>query len=317
MGTWVDLSLLPPQPVDAAETFQQVEATLRAYERDYYAWAPGELARLNTAIEAGESLRVSPELADLLGEAQRLSALSDGYFEPGLGALVELWGFHSSETLAEAPPTDEAISRLLHEGSAISTLRLHGLSVQSDSRSLKLDLGGIAKGASVDAVIVLLEQHGISHALVNAGGDLRVAGRPGGPAGARPWRVGVKHPRGPGLLGIIELASGEAAFTSGDYERYFEHGDKRFHHILDPLTGYPVSHTQAVTVIAADGVTADAAATALFVAGPKRWREIADALGVDTVLRVDDSGAFELTEQMASRLRPATSEASDIMTTVP
>ena len=314
MGTWVDLSFHDADAAAARSIVAEIETVLSAFERDYYAWVPGRLAELNDAIHAGQPALVTAPLAALIGEAKRLSALSDGFFEPGLGALVELWGFHSSAQHPVLPPSAEEISERLDAGATIASLRIDGLRIESSSRGLTLDLGGIAKGAAVDTLISLMRERGIEHALVNAGGDLRVIGRSGGRQDERRWQVGIQHPREAGLLGVVELQSGEAAFTSGDYERFYDHGGTRLHHILDPRTGYPVTHTQAITVIAANGVTADAAATALFVAGPDRWRQLARVLGIDYVLRVDASGELELTAPMRDRLRRAAGVDSAIMT---
>ena len=314
MATWVDLSIRGADPATATAATEEIKEFLGVFERDYYAWTPGELADLNAGIHSGEPVLVSNRLATVLNEAQRLSQLSEGFFEPGLGGLVELWGFNSSVALHPRPPSEDEIVSYLGAGSRIASIRIEGQRILSDSRELTLDLGGIAKGAAVDAVVSLLRGWNIEHALVNAGGDLRVIGRSGGGTSERLWRVGIRHPREAGLLGIVELSSGESAFTSGDYERFYEHEGSRLHHILDPRTGYPVTHTQAVTVIAADGVTADAAATALFVAGPDRWRDVAHALGVDSVLRVDAGGNVELTETMRERLTQADDNDSDIMT---
>ncbi|MGI9257876.1 MAG: FAD:protein FMN transferase [Gammaproteobacteria bacterium] len=313
MGTWVDVSIRGVPAVTVEAALDEIQTLLSSFERDYYAWAPGQLAVLNASIANGESARVSEELAALLREAQRLSALSGRTFEPGLGALVELWGFQSPVAARSSPPRQGEIDERL-AAAAVSALSIDGSTVTSEARELLLDLGGIAKGAAVDAIVVALLSNGVEHALINAGGDLRVIGQAGDADGVRPWRVGIRHPRGPGLLGSLELDSNEAAFTSGDYERFFEVDGTRLHHILDPSTGYPVDHTQAVTVIANNGTLADAAATAIFVAGPERWRDTAQALGIDSVLRVDTDGSLELTSSMQRRLTPASEADSDIIT---
>lgn len=311
MGTWVDLSIRDPSDPNAA--LADVETLLASFEKDYYAWTPGQLADLNDAIARGERADVSAELAVLLLEARKLSEQSGGLFEPGIGALVEIWGFQSPLAARDTEPPAAEIDALLPDA-RIAHLTLEGTVASSRSRALKIDLGGIAKGAAVDAIAAVLREHGIGHALINAGGDLGVIGHAGGDGEERPWRVGIRHPREDGLLGVISLEAGEAAFTSGDYERFFEVDGRRLHHLLDPRTGYPVDHTQAVTVIAAGGTLADAAATAIFVAGPERWRETAAALGIDTVLRVDADGSVAMTAAMATRLTPATEALSDIMT---
>jgi thiamine biosynthesis lipoprotein len=297
MGTWVDISIDAPSESAAEAALAEVESMLRDFEVDYYAWANGELARVNEALSEGATVETTAELAALLLEAQRLSGLSAGVFDPGVGELVELWRFHSAaETGAEAPPA-ETIEEWRRDATRIEALTIEGTRVQSSGRRVTIDLGGIAKGEAVDRAIELLREGGVRNALVNAGGDLRVLGTNRG----RPWRIGIQSPREDDVIGVIELADGEAAFTSGDYERYFERDGRRMHHILDPRTGYPAADTQAVTVIAANGVTGDAAATGLFVAGDD-WQDVAEAFGIDTVLRVDASGSVEMTQKMRQRL---------------
>lgn len=301
MATWVDV-VFESTGDDSADAaiLHEIEAMLREYETDFYPWANGELARLNASFASAESIQVSRRMAELLRRAQSISRSADGYFEPGVGGLVELWGFHSTDAQPSDPGPQE-IQRWLDTASGIAEISIDNQRVTAQNRALKLDFGGIAKGAAVDEALALLRGHGIDNALVNAGGDLRVIGSRSG----RSWRIGIKSPRTDGLLGYVELESGEAAFTSGDYERYMDAGGKRAHHILDSRTGYPAYHTQAVTVIAEEGLLADAAATAIFVAGPSDWRKIAHILGIESALRVDASGDVEMTDAMSARLRPA------------
>ena len=322
MATWVDLTLPAEAVAREPGPVATIEQELRRFERDYYAWGDGELAALNRALTDSGRAESSAALAALLATSQRIAKTTDGAFDPGVGTLVELWGFHQgerSDAVGEprvGAPDAQAIAELLAASGSIGDLVIEAnrISVapsrnRGNARRFTLDLGGIAKGAVVDRIVALLESAGVEAALVNAGGDLRVVGaRPD-----RAWRVGIAAPRGDGVLGAIELEPYEAAFTSGDYERYFEQDGERLHHILDPRTGRPVTHTQALTVIAHDGTLADAAATALFVAGPGAWREMARALGIDAVLRVDASGAIEMTDAMRDRFQPRTEAASDII----
>jgi thiamine biosynthesis lipoprotein len=307
MATWVDIVVEAPDPAVRGRLMHDIDDLLHAFERDAYAWSDGELARLNRGLERGETVRVTPTLAELLRAAQRYSEQSDGAFEPAVGSLVELWGFHSDAAAPSAPPDPAAIATWLGRDISIRNLAIDagGAVTLVRGEPPKLDLGGIGKGAAVDRIIAVLRAAGVDNALVNAGGSVRVLGSREG----RRWRIGIQAPRAAGVLGLIELESGEAANTSGDYERFYEHAGQRMHHIIDPRTGYPVAHTQAVTVIATDGTLADAASTALFVAGPEKWRAMAQALGVTAVLRIDASGAVEMTASMRDRLQ-AESEAN-------
>ncbi len=164
---------------------------------------------------------------------------------------------------------------------------------------VEIDLGAYAKGYALNLAIQQLRANGFQHAIVNAGGDLCAAGR----HGARPWRVGIRHPQGEGVIASLELSGEECVLTSGNYERYREHEGIRYSHIIDPRSGYPVEHITSATVISSDGALADAAATALSVAGPDAWQRIARQMGVDQVMLVDESGQVYLTPAMQARIR--------------
>jgi thiamine biosynthesis lipoprotein len=315
MATWVDIRL--PQEATQRDPglIRLIDDELRAFERDYYAWGDGQLAAMNRSLSETGAFESSADLAELLRRAQSIAAVTNGAFDPGIGALVELWGFNSGErndTGGEpqaGPPTDSEIADRLQTSGSIRDLKIDGRRITAPAARYTIDLGGIAKGAAVDRIIDLLRAHDVALALVNAGGDLGVIGHPSD----RPWRIGIQAPRGEGMLGAIELNAGEFAFTSGDYERYFELAGSRLHHIIDPRTGVPASHTQAITVVTDDGTVADAAATALFVAGPMAWRSMARALGIEAVLRVDASGAIEMTAAMRDRFAPNAQVTSDII----
>lgn len=309
MGTWVDTIYFSPdeQTLDRIDT--ELDEFLRQYEVDYYAWADGELGRLNAALASGRQFVASTELGKLLERSRDLSVSSGGFFDPGVGALVEAWGFHSAESDPREPDQD-FLNAWRRSHPSITDLRFDGLTLSTTTTQLLIDLGGIAKGEFVDRVLERFVAAGFSDVLVNAGGDVRAIGQ----RGERKWSVGIQAPRAPGLLGSIALEDGEAAFTSGDYERYYEADDGRRHHLIDPVTGLPATHTQAVTVIADNGALADAAATALFVAGPAHWRNVAAALGIVYVLRVDASGSIEMTPKMRERVRMQAAAETATMT---
>jgi len=280
LGTLVEVSLRQV-PVDRQATAFRVVRDVMGYAgENWYGWGDGELGRYNQALEAGEHPQADPRLAALLAHAGALQVASLGLFDPSIGALTELWGFHEAERAAGPPPEEHAIEAWL-----------------SGRRPMRIDLGAYAKGAAIaDAMEELLEQ-GVQHALVNAGGDIAVIGT----AAGRAWRVGIRNPRGSGVLAGVHLEHGEAIFTSGDYERAFEWEGQRFHHILDPRTGKPVTGTASVTVIHDNAAVADAASTALFVAGDG-WPMLADRMGITFVMRVRSDGTIEGSPAMASRI---------------
>ena len=310
-GTLIELSLYGVDEAAgraASATLQRQFATQHAA---WHAWQPGsELVELNRHLALGESMAVSAELRAMLHEAQRLSELSGGRFQPAIGRLIALWGFHADAPARAAPPSAEQIAALLAERPRMSDLSFDDDRVGSRNRAVQLDLGGFAKGVAVDRALARLRALGIEAAIVNAGGDLGVIGRPG----ARPWQIGIRDPRGEGVLASVTLEDGERLFTSGDYERFFASEASRYSHIIDPASGQPAAGAISVTVIHRDGGAADAAATALLVAGPEHWREVARALGLDHVLLIDSLGRAHLTPAMAARLQFETPPLERIVT---
>ena len=296
-GTWVDLALWGVDDATAARAIRVIQGDLGDLHTRWHAWQPGELTRINAAIAAGEPVLVADTVRPVLERARALSLQSADLFNPAIGRLVALWGFHADAPAKRAPPPAEAITALVATGPSMADLSFDGSELRSRNPAVQLDLGAFAKGYGVDIAIGRLHDLGIRNAMVNAGGDLRVLGR----RGDRPWRVGIRAPAG-GLLAAVEVADGESVFTSGTYERQFEHAGVRYHHIIDPRTGYPARGLSSVTVIGRDGAEADAAATALLVAG-RDWPRTARALGVSAVLAIDEQGTLQATPAMASRLQ--------------
>ena len=169
----------------------------------------------------------------------------------------------------------------------------------SENPSVQLNFGAFAKGYAIDQSMQYLKKSGVSHAILNTGGDLKAIGQ----HGDRAWRIGIRHPRQQSIMASIETQGEEGIFTSGDYERFYMHQGKRYHHILDPRTAYPASGTQSVTVIHHNSGLADAAATALFIAGPAEWLNIAQNLNLTQVMLFDDKGVVHITPEMQKRVK--------------
>ena len=289
--------------LDEAQARPAAAAVLREFDRlhrTYHAWQASELSELNAAIAAGKPHAVSPELASFIADAQQRAARGGARFDPGIGALIRLWGFQSDEFRSALPdPSALAAWRAAHPG--IADLALDGLQVSSRNAQVSLDFGGYLKGVALDRAADILRAQGVRDALINIGGNVMALGTKNG----NRWKVGIQHPRQPGPLATVELHDGEAIGTSGDYQRFFELDGKRYCHLLDPLTGEPVMHTQAVTVLVsprpAAGTLSDVASKPLFVAGPE-WPSVAQRMEVDQVLRVDTDGRVQVTRKLKGRL---------------
>lgn len=289
---------------DAEQGRKAIATVLREFDRlhrHFHAWQESELTALNLAIFSGRPQQVSDELAAFIREAQQLSARGDHLFDPGIGRLIAIWGFQSDEFAARLPPA-EAITAWRQAKPSIADLTLDGNTVSSRNPQVALDFGGYLKGVALDRAAQLLREQGIRNALINIGGNVMALGSKEG----QPWRVGIQHPRQPGPMATVKLADGEAIGTSGDYQRYFEIDGQRYPHLLDPRSGSPAAHTQAVTVlipaIAQAGTLSDALSKPIFIAGRDAWRQMARQLDAPLVLRVDADGSVQITEALHKRL---------------
>lgn len=302
-GTLVDVRLPDSDGEQAAGVLSAVQRELQRMHHEWHAWEPGELTRLNNVLQAGETTRTTPEIAEMLRRSRDLERRSGGRFNPAIGGLVALWGFHTSEFPIVGPPPDgDAIGALVDARPSTLDLVLEGDTVRSNNPAVQLDFGGIGKGYATDLACTVIRSRGVEAAIVNAGGDVRTMGDNAG----KPWRIAVRDPAGAGgVAGAIEISGDAAVFTSGNYERFREDAGERYAHILDPRTGHPVRHVASATVIAPDGATADAAATAMVVAGPEDWPRVAADMGIAAVLVIDASGEMRATRAMMDYFTPA------------
>lgn len=303
-GTLVEVAIAGSDPATAQSSFQELQSMFQTMHRDWHAWEPGQLTAINQAFAAGQPIGADQPIATLIQQSQALETASGGRFNPAIGQLVGLWGFHTSDYPIQAPvPAAAEIADLLAAQPSSLEIRLmvdanQQWQLQSSNPYVQLDLGGIAKGYAADLAIELLRSSAIPGAIVNVGGDVRAYGTNHG----RPWRIAVQNPLG-GIIGIIETAAAEAVFTSGNYQRFgVDENGFRYAHILDPRTGWPVKQVQSASVIAESGIVADAAATALVVAGLDEWQDVATGMKLDSLLLTDESGKVYMTRAMYARI---------------
>jgi len=299
-GTLVDVTVYGESEPRARQAVNEVLHEFQRLHNMLHAWQPSELSELNTAFAKGGSKAVSAELAAMLQDAAQLSQQSQGLFNPAIGGLVQLWGFHADEFKA-ALPDEKQIAALVASNPQMSDIVIEQGHAWSRNKAVQLDLGGYAKGYALDRAAGILRKQGIHNALINIGGNVFALGQ----HGKRPWRVGIQHPRKPSALATLELRDGEAIGTSGDYQRYFMLGDTRYCHLIDPHTGRPAQGVQAVTILTHGtraGVLSDAASKPLFIAGTGGWRAAAVQMNLPEAMLVDAQGNIHLTAGLQKRL---------------
>jgi thiamine biosynthesis lipoprotein len=292
MTTRIDV-IIPREQAEHAkvvfDTFARVDARMSE-------WKPtSPLAQVNA--EAGEPVAVPDDLRAVVRRGLRIGELTEGAFDITWAALWGLWDFN-----ADAPrvPSDAE----LRHASALVDFRSVAVddvagTVRLPRAGMKIGLGGIAKGHALDRSAAALRERGVTSFTLSAGGQVYAAGR----KGDRPWRVGIRDPRGgeDDFFAVLEV-SDLSVSTSGDYERFFVADGVRYHHILDPRTGRPARGLRSATVVARDATLADALSTAVMVLGRDRGLAVVEGLiGVEAVV-VDDAGRVATTSGLVGKL---------------
>lgn len=239
-----------------AKTFsimQDLEKTLSRFIED------SDVSKINA--NTGEWVEISDTTLEVIQMGINIGELSQGAFDITIGALLDLWGFGSGHYYV---PNDAELEK------ALATIDYKKVEINQEENKVRipegtiLDLGGIAKGYIVDQGIEFLKSEHVIRAIINAGGDISVIGRR---PDDQPWRVGVQDPESPASIRWVLPLENTTVVTSGDYQRYFEYGGQKWHHIIDPKTGYPADSLRSVTIVGDDAAISDAVSTAVFVLG--------------------------------------------------
>jgi FAD:protein FMN transferase len=261
MGSELRLTAWTADEKAAESAFEAVFAEFERLEALMSNWRPtSEIEALNAA--AGDRpVPVGPDMREVLRIAREVGDWTGGKFDVTFGALADVWTFDHDQD--NRIPTADAIA------ARVPLVDYRALDVDDQAgtaflarKGMRAHLGGIGKGYAVDRAVSIFRSRGFAHFMIQAGGDLYVAGT----RGDRPWRVGIRDPRGPADKSFAALDLTDATFsTSGDYERFFIANGRRYHHILDPDTGQPATRCRSVTIVSTRAVLADAVAKGVFV----------------------------------------------------
>jgi len=256
-----------------------------------------------------KAVAVSPETFAVLEKAVYASGKTDGAFDVTIGSVTTMWDFHK-----RTKPEDKKIKeRLPLVNYKNIILNKKSSSVYLKKKGMLIDLGGIAKGYAADKAVEALKREGIKSGLVSIAGDIKAFGlKPD----SKPWKIGIRNPRaippnpplvkgGEGgfsdeIMATIEMTD-MAISTSGDYERYFIVDKKRYHHILNPKTGYPAEGCRSVSIIAKDGAVTDPFSTGIFMLGAEKGIKLLEEMGIDGII-VDKNGKIHTTPNLRGKL---------------
>jgi thiamine biosynthesis lipoprotein len=284
MGSELRLTAWTADEPAAIGAFEEVFAEFDRVESLMSVWRDGsEVARLNAAA-GQQAVPIGPDMVRVLRDARQVSDWTAGKFDVTFGALAGIWKFDHDQD-DRIPDPREVHARLplvdytaldIDERAGTAFLRRPGMRVH---------LGGIGKGYAIDRAVEMLRAHGVREFMIQAGGDLFVSGR----RGDRPWRVGIRDPRGPADRSFAALDVTDATVsTSGDYERFFIQDGRRYHHLLDPDLGEPARGCRSVTIVTDRATIADALSTGVFILGPSAGMALIERLpGVEGVIVTD------------------------------
>jgi thiamine biosynthesis lipoprotein len=274
MGSALQLSAWASDDRAAVEAFDEAFAEFERLENILSIWRPSsDVVRINSAA-GSHPVGVRQETIEVLRTALDVSRWSGGKFDVTFGALSEVWKFDHDQD-DRVPTAAEIAARLPLVGFEAIEVDEKARTVFLRRRGARIHLGGIGKGYAIDRAAAILRERGVRDFMIQSGGDLYVAGYRDG----KPWRLGIRDPRGPAdrIFAVLDLS--DATFsTSGDYERAFVSNGRRYHHILDPDDGQPARGARSVTIVADEAVLADALSTAVFVLGPIEGLKLVERL---------------------------------------
>jgi len=296
LGTIVEFTVFHHDEDLALYAIQQAVAEMQNVEHQFtvHGDAANSVQAFNRA-SVGQKVFLDIEVEQLLQQSISIHHQTHGAFDPTLGNLIQKWGF-SSDNKPSKPLDLNTIRSALAASGVEYVQRDEKYTWSKKKEDLNLDFGAIAKGLAIDKGVESLKHAGIKHAIINAGGDMRILGNHGG----KPWKVGIRHPRRTKALGWLPVSDDVSIVTSGDYERYFMYEGNRYHHIIDPSTGLPSSVSMSVTVSAPTATIADALSTAMFILGFEKGLPLIENLVGVEALWVDAKQKVHMSSGMQS-----------------
>ncbi|MCB1561554.1 MAG: FAD:protein FMN transferase [Xanthomonadales bacterium] len=298
-GGEADFQIITNQPDQARQALAGINQRLTRYDHEWHAWRPGPLVDINRALARGEAVEAPASVIMLIQRSRPFQTMTDGLFDPAIGGLLAMWGFHTSKFPVTSPAPDETeIKRWRDTLPTLDDVHINGHRVSSDDPAVQLDFGAIAEGIAAEEAARTFSEFGINNALITLGGDVYALGNRHG----EPWRVAIRDPFSNVLAGV-ELEGREALFSSGNYNKFRESpSGARWPHILDPRTGMPATGVAAVSVLHPDPVLADVAATVLMIAGPARFVDLARRMQLGCALLLTEQNELMITRAMLSRI---------------
>jgi thiamine biosynthesis lipoprotein len=274
MGSELHLTAWTADEARAVAAFEAAFAEFDRLDALMSVWREGsDIVRLNAAA-GDKAVPVSRDVRDVLRAARQVSEWTGGKFDVTFGALSGLWKFDHDLDATIPARADVLVKTRLIDYQKLVIDESAGTAFLTQ-KGMRAHLGGIGKGYAVDKAATIMRDRGLRDFMIQSGGDLYVSGS----RGDRPWRTGIRDPRGPADRSFAALDLTDGAFsTSGDYERFFMKDGRRYHHIIDPDLGEPARGSRSVTIVAQRATLADGLSTGVFLLGPDQGMALIEKL---------------------------------------
>lgn len=301
-GTIVDIKIYGETKHNADHVSNLIFNDFHHLHTYLHPWKTSAISNINESIKQNRWHDIDdPELIQIIQDNVQLYKSTQGWFNPAIGKLVELWGFHS-DLPGQKVPGGADILDLIKNPPKMNQVIIENSMLRSENPNIQIDLGGYAKGYALKRAKKILEANQISNALINIGGNILAMGK----KGKQFWKVGIQHPRENMAFASIELKPGWSIGTSGDYQRYFISNNKRYSHLINPFTGYPVHHTQSATIIIPpkenSEVLSDVLSKPIYLSPKEDKVKLANQLQINYFLIILENGEIMISQEMNNHI---------------
>lgn len=299
MGTAIKKTIYSEDNSHSNEVDKQIDDTLKQLEEQISVRLPeSEVSAVNRNYAVGGTYELSENLLEYLKVEMQIFKETKGAFSPCIYPVTSLWGIENGSTEI---PDAELIAERVKFSNAVN-IELNDSGIVFHEQDMAIDLGAVGKGLACDMVKETLMKNEVQGAVISIGGSILAYGDKGN---GKDWHIGIQNPRGEqgDVLGVVDVPANTVISTSGDYEKYFESDGKRYHHIFDPVTGYPAdSGLISVTIIGDNGLLTDALSTACFVMGLEDGMNYATEKGVEAIFVTEDKEVY-ITKGLKKKFR--------------
>ena len=303
-GTMIDIKIYGESKINAAKVSTEVFQEFHRLHRLLHPWEKSLITDINDSISKKKSIAINNnEVISILTDAKNLEAITQSLFNPAIGKLINLWGFHSNEYNQAVIPNPDTIKNLVSSKPSMKSIKIDNKILQSNNHNIQIDLGGYAKGYALDQAKKILTKNDIKNALINIGGNILAFGK----HGEREWVVGIQNPRKPNAIATVSLKPGWTIGTSGDYQRFITINNQRYPHLINPKTGYPENKTQSATILIPpsknSGVLSDVLSKPLFIANSENKINIARLLSIKDFLIIMNNDSIFISESLSNKIK--------------